>query len=138
MPELPAPSDTHRFGHELGAASRAGDVIALCGELGAGKTELVKGIAAGLGHSGDVTSPTFTLVHEYRGGRLDVFHFDFYRIESVDEIPALGFDEYLAAGGLCVVEWADRFPGLIPPHATWWRLSRSADGGRTAEPMSPP
>ena len=138
MPDLPTPADTQRFGRELGAAVRAGDVIALAGELGAGKTELVKGIVAGLGHPGDVTSPTFTLVHEYHGGRLPVFHFDFYRVESADEIPALGFDEYLASGGLCVVEWADRFPELIPPHARWWRLCHTAGGGRTAEAITPP
>lgn len=130
------------FGRELAAGLRPGAVVALVGGLGAGKTHVTKGIVAGLGHPGEVTSPTFTLVHEYTGPglRLPVFHFDFYRLESAAEARALGWDDYLEAGGACVVEWADKFPELIPPGAQWWRLSVLVEGGRRAEELasSPP
>ncbi|MGI8603765.1 MAG: tRNA (adenosine(37)-N6)-threonylcarbamoyltransferase complex ATPase subunit type 1 TsaE [Verrucomicrobiales bacterium] len=135
---LPTPGDTQKFGAAVGSQLESGDVIALVGELGAGKTEATKGIVAGLGYRGDVTSPTFTLVHEYLGGRLAIFHFDFYRIGAVDEILALGWDEYLEAGGVCVIEWADKFPRLIPEHARWWRLERRPDGSRAALETSSP
>jgi len=109
-----SPAETFAHGRALGATLRAGDVIALDGELGAGKTHFVKGIAAGLGCDGDVTSPTFTLVHEYTGGRLPLFHFDFYRLESEDETLRIGLDDYLGAGGVIVIEWAGKFPALLP------------------------
>lgn len=125
-------SDTLAFGEKLGSETRAGAVIALCGGLGAGKTHLSKGIASGIGSGSEVTSPTFTLVHEYRGGRLPVFHFDFYRMTSPEEVLGLGWDEYLEAGGVCIVEWADLFPGLLPDHTAWWRLEADESGHRTA------
>ncbi|RYD35711.1 MAG: tRNA (adenosine(37)-N6)-threonylcarbamoyltransferase complex ATPase subunit type 1 TsaE [Verrucomicrobiaceae bacterium] len=125
--------DTLALGRELGMAARAGDVIALCGGLGSGKTHLSKGITAGAGSLSEVTSPTFTLVHEYRGGRIPVFHFDFYRMSSADEVLGLGWDEYLEAGGLCLVEWADLFPALLPEGTAWWRLLLNGETGiRTA------
>lgn len=119
-------------GAELGRRLRAGDVVALTGGLGAGKTHFSQGVARGLGFDGGgVTSPTFSLVQEYRGGRLPVFHFDFYRMGTAEEVLALGWDEYVEAGGVVVVEWADRFPGLMPAGAQWWRLEPEARGGRT-------
>jgi len=123
------------FGRELAAGLRPGSVIALIGGLGAGKTHVTKGIAAGLGFAGEVTSPTFTLVHEYTGPglRLPVFHFDFYRLDAAAEAVALGWDDYLEREGVCVVEWADRFPELLPPGTAWWRLTTPAGGGRLAE-----
>jgi tRNA threonylcarbamoyladenosine biosynthesis protein TsaE len=122
-----SPAETFAHGRALGATLRAGDVIALHGELGAGKTLFVKGIAAGLGCEGDVTSPTFTLVHEYTGGRLPLFHFDFYRLESEDETLRLGLDDYLGAGGVIVIEWAGKFPVLLPRGTRWFHL-RAGDG----------
>lgn len=125
--------DTQALGERLGRDAAAGTVIALCGGLGAGKTHLTKGIAAGAGADGNlVSSPTFSLVQEYPGGRLPVFHFDFYRMNSAEEILAIGWDEYLEAGGLCVVEWADLYPQLLPPDTQWWRLELSASGERWA------
>ena len=123
------------FGRELAAGLRPGSVVALIGGLGAGKTHVTKGIAAGLGFEGEVTSPTFTLVHEYTGPglRLPVFHFDFYRLDAAAEAVALGWDDYLEREGVCVVEWADRFPELLPPGTEWWRLTAPAGGGRLAE-----
>lgn len=125
--------DTLALGQRLGGAAERGTVIAVCGGLGAGKTHLTKGIVAGLGADPEaVTSPTFSLVHEYRGGRLPVFHFDFYRMASADEVLAIGWDEYLESGGVCVVEWADLFPQLMPAGTQWWRLELSAEGRRRA------
>jgi len=117
-------------GESLAAEVRAGDVIALTGGLGAGKTHFTKGLVRGLGGGEEVTSPTFTLVHEYRSGRLPVFHFDFYRMEKAGEVTDIGWDEYLDAGGVCVVEWADRFPALLPDETQWWSLKEEGGGRR--------
>ena len=122
-----SPAETFAHGREIAATLRAGDVLALDGDLGAGKTHFVKGIAAGLGCEGDVTSPTFTLVHEYTGGRLPLFHFDFYRLESGDEVLRIGLDDYLGAGGVLVIEWAGKFPAVLPAGTRWFRL-RAGDG----------
>lgn len=107
-----------------------GDVVALIGDLGAGKTHFVKGLAEGLGYLGEVTSPTFTLVHEYLGGLLPLYHFDFYRLETEDEALHLGLEEYLSGDGACVIEWGDKFPDLLPPHTRWFHLSISGENRR--------
>ncbi|MBV9008220.1 MAG: tRNA (adenosine(37)-N6)-threonylcarbamoyltransferase complex ATPase subunit type 1 TsaE [Verrucomicrobia bacterium] len=125
-------AETEEFGEQLAARLSAGDVLALCGELGSGKTQLVKGIARSLGAQ-DVTSPTFTIVHEYSGGRLPLYHFDFYRLENSGALRGIDFDEYLSATGICVIEWADKFPGAIPSRATCVRLRICADGSRGIE-----
>jgi tRNA threonylcarbamoyladenosine biosynthesis protein TsaE len=93
----------------------AGMVLSLIGDLGAGKTEFVKGLAIGLGLENEVTSPTFTVVHEYRGGRLPLFHMDFYRLNTERELDEFGFDDYLMAGGVCAIEWGNKFPNRLPP-----------------------
>lgn len=119
--------ETFAYGQTLAASLKGGEIIALCGDLGAGKTHLCKGIAAGLGCEADeVTSPTFTLIHEYRGGRLPVFHFDFYRLESEAEAVAIGLDDYLAAGGVVLIEWADKFHPLLPADTRWIELRETA------------
>lgn len=133
MPLLRTVADTIAWGHSLAQSLRAGDVIALTGGLGAGKTHAVKGIAAGLGSGADVTSPTFTLAHEYAGGRLPLYHFDFYRIKTPDEVLAIGWDEYLDAAGVIAVEWADKFPEVIPPGAKWFRFTVLDDAARGVE-----
>jgi len=126
-------TDTLALGKKLGAQCGPGNVIALCGGLGAGKTHLAKGIATGLDLDPEtVGSPTFSLVQEYPGGRLPVFHFDFYRMESAEEVLALGWDDYLEAGGVCVVEWADLFPHLLPEGTQWWWLELSTTVRRRA------
>jgi tRNA threonylcarbamoyladenosine biosynthesis protein TsaE len=113
---------TEEAGARLARNLRAGDIIALAGDLGSGKTQLVKGIARGLGSGSAVTSPTFTLVHEYSDGRLPLYHFDFYRLENVNDLRALGFDEYVFGDGVTVIEWADKFPNAIPPRARWIKI----------------
>ena len=129
--------DTMALGERIGRKAWAGGVIALCGGLGTGKTHLTKGIVSGMGGDGGaVSSPTFALVQDYRDGRLPVFHFDFYRMSSADEVLAMGWDEYLEAGGICVVEWADLFPQLLPDGTQWWQLELSPAGERRARRLT--
>ena len=99
-----------------------GEIFALHGVLGAGKTQLVKGLARGLGFEGDVTSPTFTIIHEYLGGRMPLYHIDLYRIRSEKEAVDLGLEEYLLGDGVTVIEWPDRIPTLLPPQTRHWEL----------------
>ena len=108
-----------------------GSIIALVGGLGAGKTHWTKGLVAALGSPAEVTSPTFGLVHEYPGGELPIFHFDFYRLQSAQELIELGWDEYLEAGGVIVAEWADKFSDLLPTATQWLEFSVENDGSRT-------
>ena len=114
-----SPQETFDCARRFAESLRRGDVLALCGDLGAGKTQFVKGLARGLGDETEVTSPTFTLIHEYSGGRLPLYHIDFYRLETADETLRTGLDEYLHGDGVTSIEWADKFPELIPGHARW-------------------
>ncbi len=125
------------YGRALAAQLKPGAILALAGELGAGKTQLTKGITAGLGCEAEVSSPTFALVQEYHGGRLPVYHFDLYRLEAAGELWNIGWDDYLEGNGVCVVEWADKFPQAVPPSARWFRLSHEAHG-RSVEEIPPP
>lgn len=127
---LATPEATFDWGRELGTSLRVGDIIALCGQLGAGKTQATKGILAGLGSQAAVTSPTFTLVHEYTDGRLPVFHFDFYRMDCAEEVLTVGWDDILDEPGVIIIEWADLFPELLPPHTRWFHLTPQPDGSR--------
>jgi tRNA threonylcarbamoyladenosine biosynthesis protein TsaE len=126
-------AETEEAGAQRARKLRAGDVLALVGDLGSGKTHFVKGIARGLGAKDAVTSPTFTLVHEYSGGRLPLYHFDFYRLASIDALRTIGFDEYIFGDGISVIEWADRFPNAIPPQARWVTLSIASGNIRHIE-----
>jgi tRNA threonylcarbamoyladenosine biosynthesis protein TsaE len=121
---------THQVAAEFVPDLKAGSVVALVGDLGAGKTEFVKGLASGLGSPAVVTSPTFTLIHEYLGGRLPLYHMDFYRLSSEDELDEIGFDDYLSQAGICAVEWANRFPERIPGSAIWVTLSIAENNER--------
>lgn len=118
-----SPEDTFRAGREEAARVQPGDVLALAGDLGAGKTQWVKGLAAGLGSAAMVTSPTFTLIHEYGDGRLPLYHVDCYRLDRPEELQAIGLDDYMDGRGVLVIEWADKFPALIPTAARWVRFS---------------
>ena len=113
------------LGQALAGELHAGDVIAMTGNLGAGKTALTKSIARGLGITEMVTSPTFTILQEYRG-RLPLYHFDVYRIEEEEEMFELGYEDYFYGQGVCVVEWADRVKGLLPENTLHVEISYGA------------
>ena len=102
-----SPEETDAVGRKLAAQLRPGDVLAYYGDLGAGKTAFTRGLAAGLGVTEPVTSPTYTIVNEYLSGRLPLFHFDMYRLGSADELFDIGWEDYLARGGICAVEWSE-------------------------------
>jgi tRNA threonylcarbamoyladenosine biosynthesis protein TsaE len=103
-----SPAETERLGEKWGRTANRGFVFALSGELGAGKTQLVKGLARGLGIAARVHSPTFTLVNEYAGGRLKLFHLDLYRLETREQILSAGLEEFLTPDGVAVIEWAEK------------------------------
>jgi tRNA threonylcarbamoyladenosine biosynthesis protein TsaE len=111
--------ETEAVGRRLAEDARVGSVLALQGELGSGKTLFTKGFVTGMGSNAAVFSPTFTIVHEYRDGRLPVYHFDFFRVENRQSLGRLGLDDYLFGDGVSVIEWADRFPEFIPEDAHW-------------------
>ena len=123
-------AETKALGERLAEKIQTGDVFALVGDLGADKTQFVKGLAKGLGSTAVVTSPTFTLVHEYQGSWLPIYHFDFFRIESMAALRAIGFDEIVFGDGVSVIEWADRFADAIPPRARWIKFEIVSDDQR--------
>lgn len=128
-----SPEEMESLGRTAAASVSAGTVIALVGTLGAGKTHWTKGFIAALGSTSDVTSPTFGLVHEYTGGRISAFHFDFYRLDSAEELIALGWDEYLDAAGVIIAEWGDKFPEILPADTRWVHFTIEDDGTRSLE-----
>jgi tRNA threonylcarbamoyladenosine biosynthesis protein TsaE len=121
--------DTLKLGKQLGTKVNPGDIICINGDLGAGKTHFTKGIAKGLGIEDHITSPTFTIVNEYEGGRLKLYHFDVYRVNDPDEIYAIGFDEYIFAKGVSVIEWSDYISELIPEDFLSVHISKLQEQG---------
>lgn len=109
-----SPEETRAFGRSLAQKLQPGDVLLLWGNLGAGKSEMTRGIAEGLGVSGPVTSPSFTILNVYDDGRIPLYHFDWYRLESAEELYEMGMDEYLGGDGVAVVEWPSQCPEAIP------------------------
>ena len=131
--ELPDLATTRRLGQRLGELALPGDVITLSGDLGAGKTTLTQAIGEGLGVPADhyITSPTFGLLHEYPG-RLPLYHMDFYRLHSEEELLELGVEEYLEDRGLCVIEWPDRLGSLMPAERLELELVHTGAESRVA------
>lgn len=128
-----SPDETFALGRALGGLLLSGDVLALAGPLGAGKTVLIKGVAAGLGVPEDqpVVSPTFVLIREYRG-RLTLYHVDAYRLHGTADLLSLGLDEIMAEPQAVVaIEWADRASGAIPAHACWIHLDHAGPSSRS-------
>ena len=109
-----SPEETEAIASGLAKNAEAGSMYTLSGDLGAGKTVFAKGFAKGLGISSPVTSPTFTIVNEYREGRLPFFHFDVYRLGEAEELYDTGFEDYISRGGICLIEWAERIEELLP------------------------
>jgi tRNA threonylcarbamoyladenosine biosynthesis protein TsaE len=125
-----SPAETEAVGRRLAEDAGVGSILALQGELGSGKTLFTKGFVAGIGSNTAVFSPTFTIVHEYRNGRLPVYHFDFFRMESRQALERLGLDDYFFGDGVSVIEWADRFPEFIPEQARWIRFEIKSENQR--------
>lgn len=124
--------ETEQLGESLAEKLKPGDVIALYGNLGAGKTAFVRGLAKGLGLSVRVSSPTFTIVNEYLG-KTPLFHFDMYRLGSADELFEIGWEDYLDRGGVCAVEWSENVEEAFPPDHIIVRIERTGDSTRTVE-----
>ena len=108
-----SPRQTEQLGRAFGARLQPGELVAFYGGLGAGKTAFIRGLAAGLGISEPVTSPTYTVVNEYLSGRVPLFHFDLYRLSSADDLFDIGWEDYLQRGGVCAVEWSENAPEAL-------------------------
>ena len=113
-----SPEETENLGEALGRRLPAGTVLAYRGELGAGKTAFTRGLARGLGYREPVTSPTYTIVNEYLGGRLPLFHFDMYRLHCADDLWDIGWEDYLDRGGVCAVEWSENVADALEDAVT--------------------
>ena len=121
--------DTRKLGLELAEKAEVGDVIALIGDLGTGKTALTRYIAEGLGIKDTISSPTFTIVKEYKSGRMPLYHFDVYRLGDGEELLDIGAEEYLYGDGLCVIEWADIVADVLPEDAIAIHIEYGANEG---------
>lgn len=119
-------AETEALGERLGRTLTGGEVLAYEGELGMGKTAFTRGLARGLGFTGRVTSPTFTIVNEYEG-RLPLFHFDMYRLGDEEELFDIGWEDYLSRGGVIAVEWSERVRGALPADARFIRFARGEE-----------
>ena len=122
--------DTEALGRALVQRLQPGAVVAFTGDLGAGKTAFVRGMAQGLGIPQRVTSPTFTIVNEYEGGRLPLFHFDMYRLNSADDLFDIGWEDYLSRGGVCAVEWSENVMDALPEDTLWVDIRRGMTDGQ--------
>ena len=120
-----SPEDTEHIGEELGRTLSPGSVVAYIGGLGMGKTAFTRGLARGLGCTGRVTSPTFTIVNEY-SGTVPLFHFDMYRLDSSDDLFDIGWEDYLTRGGVCAVEWSERVTDALPEDTLWVDITRGS------------
>lgn len=125
-----SPEQTEALGQALGQSLKGGEIIAYTGDLGAGKTAFTRGLARGLGITMTVTSPTYTLVNEYTGGRLELFHFDMYRLNSSDDLFDIGWEDYLQRGGVCAVEWSENVTDAME-NAIWVRICRLGEDTRS-------
>ena len=124
-----SPEETEALGEKLAKILSPGTVIAYCGDLGAGKTAFTRGLARGLGYREPVTSPTYTIVNEYLGGRLPLFHFDMYRLASSEDLWDIGWEDYLDRGGVCAVEWSENVEDAME-NALWVRIEKTGDESR--------
>ena len=127
--ETSSPEETFAFARSLGEKAEAGQIYTLNGDLGAGKTVFAQGMAAGLGITDPVTSPTFTIVQEYAGGRLPLYHFDVYRIEEPEEMEEVGFDDYLYGDGICLIEWANLITEILPENIIQITIEKDLEKG---------
>ena len=127
-----SPEETEKVGAALGNVLKPGTVLAYRGDLGAGKTAFTRGLARGLGYTEPVTSPTYTIVNEYLGGRLPLFHFDMYRLASSDDLWDIGWEDYLERGGVCAVEWSENVDDAME-NAIWVTIHKTGETSRRIE-----
>lgn len=127
--ETDSQNETRKVGKSIGEQLKAKDVVCLTGDLGAGKTVLVQGVAEGLGIEENICSPTFTLIHEYYEGRLPLYHFDVYRISGSTDMDELGYEEYFYGDGVCLVEWGDLVRELFPPDTIYITIEKNPEKG---------
>jgi len=121
-------ADTENLGFIMGQEAKKGDIFCLSGDLGAGKTVFAQGMARGLGYKGRVTSPTFTLMNEYVGGRLSMYHFDLYRLEGGEaDMEGIGYEDYFYGNGISLVEWAELAGNTVPANAIWIKIKACED-----------
>lgn len=121
--------ETYALGKRLGEEAKPGSVYCLLGDLGTGKTVFTQGFAAGLGVEGPVSSPTFTIVQEYKGSRMPFAHFDVYRIEEVEEMEEIGYEDYFYGDGVCLIEWANLITEILPAHRTVITIEKDLEKG---------
>lgn len=121
--------DTRKLGENLAAACRAGDVVLLDGDLGAGKTVFTKGFGRGLGIEEPISSPTYTIMQIYEEGRLPLYHFDVYRIADMEEMDEIGYEDYFYGDGICLIEWAELIQALLPQSAVQVRIEKDLEKG---------
>lgn len=121
--------ETFELGYKLGQQAIAGQVFALSGDLGVGKTVFTQGFAKGLGIDEHVNSPTFTIVQVYEEGRLPFYHFDVYRVSDVEEMYEVGFEDYFFGEGACMVEWAELIEEIMPENTTWITIEKDLEKG---------
>lgn len=121
--------ETYEYGRKMGCEACPGDVYCLTGDLGVGKTVFTQGFASGLGVEEPVSSPTFTIVQEYKGEKIPFYHFDVYRIGDVEEMDEIGFDDYIYGGGVCLIEWADLIREILPEDFVGIMIEKDMDKG---------
>lgn len=127
--ETNSEKETFELGYSIGQKAQAGEVYALLGDLGVGKTIFTKGVAAGLAVKEPVNSPTFTIVQVYDSGRLPFYHFDVYRIGDLEEMDEIGYEDYFFGEGLCLVEWANLIEELMPKETRWITIEKDLSKG---------
>ena len=125
-----SPIDTENFAIEFAKTLQGGEVLAFRGGMGMGKTHFTRGLAKRLGFSGDITSPTFAIINEYRGGRLPLFHFDMYRIESWEDLDSCGFFDYMEENGVLAVEWSENIDGALPENTIYVTIEALGENSR--------
>ncbi len=127
--EVFSEKETKDIAYNLAKNAKIGDIYCLCGDLGVGKTQFSKGFSKGLLIDEDITSPTFTIVNEYDTGRIPFYHFDVYRINDIEELYDIGYEEYFFGKGVCLIEWAEIIKDIIPKSATWIKISKNLEKG---------
>lgn len=127
--ETNTPQETFSVGKKIGENARPGQIYTLTGDLGVGKTVFTQGVAAGLGITEPISSPTFTIIQEYETGRLPLYHFDVYRIGDIEEMEEIGYDDYFFGNGVCMIEWAELIEELIPENSIHVTIEKDLEKG---------